>query len=332
MKGVVPMTVSIIVPIYNVEKHIESCVRSLMQQTYRDIEYIFVDDASPDGSIDVLHRVLSDFPRRREQFKLVVHEKNKGLPAARNTGLARASGTYIYHCDSDDWVEATMVSDLVDALERKKADIAYCDFYLSFHKNERYMRQPGFDSAQNAMAAMLGGSMKYNVWNKLVKRSLYVEHDISFPEGKGMGEDMTMIKLFAQAERIAYLPKAYYHYMQTNPNAFTKSFKESHLDEVLENAQDIIRYLEVRFGKEKFLKEIHYFKLNVKLPLLFSGESEMFSAWRALFPDSDAFIKSNPQFSKRTKFIQWAAIRKQDWIVRLYNFVLFRVIYGVIYK
>lgn len=326
------MIVSIIVPIYNVERHIEVCVRSLMDQTYDKIEYIFVDDASPDRSIDILNEVLLDYPSRIERTTLLKHDVNKGLPAARNTGIRQSNGQYIYHCDGDDWIESTMVEDLIKALANNDSDIAYCDFFLTFHHKERYMSQPSYFKAKKCIRSMLCGRMKYNVWNKIIKRSLYEENDIMFPTGKGMGEDMTMIKLFAHAKRIVHVPRAYYHYMQTNPNAFTKSFNDNHLSEVLENAQNIISYLEGKFGEKEYFEEIHFFKLNVKLPLLFSGKTEMLSIWRSLFTSSHPFIMKNPEFSKRTKFIQWAAIKKHDWLICIYNFMMFRVIYGVIYR
>lgn len=326
------MTVSIIVPIYNVERHIEVCVRSLMSQTYDNIEFIFVDDASPDSSIEILNEVLLDYPSRAESTKFVKHDVNKGLPAARNTGISHSNGHYIFHCDADDWIESTMVEDLIIALAKYDADIAYCDFFLTFHHKERYMSQPNYCNAKECIQSMLRGKMKYNVWNKIVKRSLYEENDIMFPKGKGMGEDMTVIKLFAHAKRVVHVPRAYYHYMQTNPNAYTKSFNDSHLSEVLENAHNIISYIEKKFGEKEYFEEIHFFKLNVKLPLLFSGKTEMFSIWRSLFTSSHPFIMKNPEFSKRTKLIQWAAIKKQDWLICVYNFMMFRVIYGVIYR
>ncbi|TDQ77992.1 glycosyltransferase family 2 protein [Sphingobacterium yanglingense] len=326
------MTVSIIVPIYNVSRHIEKCVRSLMEQTYGDIEYVFVDDASPDDSIALLKGVIEEYPSRGMQVKLLVHEKNKGLPAARNTGLAQVEGDYIYHCDSDDWLDTDCIREMLSYALEKRVDIVYSDWYLSFYKNERYMQQPDCAGPREAIQAMLDGSMKYNVWNKLVKRELYVLNNISFPEGRGMGEDMTMIKLFAHAQQVAYLPKAYYHYMQTNSEAFTKAFKESHLNDIFDNTRDTIAYIEKIFGNELFLKEIRFFQLNAKLPLLFSADRAMFSVWRSWFTDAHPYIKMNLAFSKRTKFIQYAAIRKQDWVVSLYNVILFRLVYGVLYR
>ena len=110
------MRVSVVVPIYKVESFIARCIHSLLEQTLTDVEYIFVDDASPDGSIAVLRRVLADYPERSNHIKVLTHAKNKGLPAARNTGLAVAQGEYIFHCDSDDFVDSTMLEGKFNAL------------------------------------------------------------------------------------------------------------------------------------------------------------------------------------------------------------------------
>ena len=94
--------VSIIVPIYGVEHFIERCARSLFEQTLDGIEFIFVNDSTPDNSISILLRVLEDYPNRQNQVRIVQHEVNKGLPFARQTGIRLAKGEYIAHCDSDD--------------------------------------------------------------------------------------------------------------------------------------------------------------------------------------------------------------------------------------
>ena len=104
--------VSICIAVYNVEKYIEQCVRSLFEQTLDDLEYIFVDDASPDASIDVLLRVLEDYPHRKNQVKLLRHETNQGVAVARKDAIAAATGEYIIHCDPDDWVDLDMYEKL----------------------------------------------------------------------------------------------------------------------------------------------------------------------------------------------------------------------------
>lgn len=188
--------ISVIIPVYNVGKFIERCVQSLMEQTMDNVEYIFVDDASPDNSIQILQKVLVDYPGRHDDVRILTHVENKGLPAARNTGLAVATGEYIFHCDSDDFVEKDLLSTLYETACRENADIVWSDYYISYPNNERYLKQPSYDTPEAALKGMLNGRMKYNVWNKLVKRSLYTDNDITFPSGYAMGEDMTMMFLF----------------------------------------------------------------------------------------------------------------------------------------
>ena len=104
--------VSVIIPIYKVEAFIVRCVNSLMRQTLSDIEYIFVNDATPDNSMALLQLTVNSYPERKEQVRIVAHEYNQGLPAARNSGLAVATGKYIFHCDSDDYMEDEMLEQL----------------------------------------------------------------------------------------------------------------------------------------------------------------------------------------------------------------------------
>ncbi len=325
------MKVSIIVPIYRVEEHIERCARSLMEQSYRNIEYIFVDDASPDKSMARLEKLLTDYPERRESIQIITHDENKGLPTARNSGLRVANGDYIFHCDSDDWVDECMISELIAVAQQEDVDIIYTDFYLSFHTNERYMRQPEFKMPMDCLQGMLCGSMKFNVWNKLIKRKLYVDHGIVFPTGQSMGEDMTIIKLFCKANTVKYIPNGYYHYMQTNPNAHTKRFSERQLVEIQRNLEDVVRYIEQHVAMD-LNREVAYFKLNMKLPLLISLDTKMYALWRNWFPEANLFIKNNPAFSLRAKFIQYAALKRMDWLVKLYNQLVIRFVYGIIFR
>ena len=94
--------VSVIVPIYNVSLYVEKCARSLMEQTLEDIEYIFVDDCTPDNSLQILEETIKDYPHRQRQIKIVRHEVNRGLTSARNSGLSCVTGDYVAHCDSVD--------------------------------------------------------------------------------------------------------------------------------------------------------------------------------------------------------------------------------------
>ena len=324
--------VSVIVPIYKVERFIDKCASSLFEQTLDEVEFIFVDDASPDGSMDLLGKCIDRYPARKNQIKIVCHAENQGLPAARNTGLAEATGEYVFHCDSDDFVEPDMLAALYEVAKEKDADIVWCDWFLSFEHNERYMTQPSYETPLDALKGMLGGVMKFTVWNKLAKRSLYVDNHIGFPTGYGMGEDMTMMMLFACAGKVAYLPKAFYHYVKLNTGSFTQTFSDRHLVELKYNVQRISDYLHDKFG-DTLDKEIAYLKLAVKFPFLISNSSQKYRRlWKEWYPEANRYIWGNKQLSLRSRIVQWCAWKGLFWVVRAHYVLLQKVVYGLIYR
>jgi len=326
--------ISIIVPVFKVENFIERCVRSLFEQTYKNIEYIFVDDCSPDNSINVLTDILENYPYRKKQTQIIAHEVNKGLPTARNSGLKLATGEYIFHCDSDDWIETNAIEEMYNTIVKENADILWCDWYLSFKKNERQMHQKPFEngilSGENVIKLILGGKIRYNVWNKLIKRDLYSKNNIYFPDNYGMGEDMTMIKLFAFTDKVCYLPKALYHYNRTNENAFTKATSEAHLRELKHNIDCINIFLQDKYhnGINDY---ICFFKLNTKLSFLISNDEKSYEKWLDWFPEANGYIDKNYMFSKRTKILQKMVLNRQFWFLKLHYWIT-RFFYGFIYN
>ena len=315
------MKVSVITPIYNVEPYIERCARSLMEQTLADVEFIFVDDCSPDDSIGVLRRVLAEYPSRHAV--VLTHATNRGLPAARNTGLAHATGEYVFHCDSDDYMEPGALFSMYQSAQANDADIVYSDWYLSFPNKERYMRQPVVTTPAEALHAMLHGRMKWNVWNKLVRRSLY---GVRFPEGHGMGEDMTMLLLTASARRIIHVPMAAYHYVRQNEHAFTAQPSAVSYEDLKYNADRVIAALQDKVSEE----DLACFKLNVKFPFLISGHREDYERWNLWFPEADSHIAAH-DVSRRSRFLEKAAARKQYWLLKLYYHCVHKLVYGIIY-
>lgn len=323
--------ISVIVPIYNVESYIEHCVRSLLGQTLEDVEFIFVDDCSPDNSLSILQGVLKEYPSRCEAVHIINHKENLGLPSARNSGLAVASAEYIFHCDSDDFVDPNMLAELYYEAKKEDADIVWCDWWLSFAKNERYMKQPEYATAEDALKGLLQGTMKFNVWNKLVRRSLYVDYDIHFPSGYGMGEDMTMIRLFARARKVAYLPKAFYHYVQLNSGAFCKTENKRYFTDIKHNVSVVEKDLIGMFANQ-LDKEIAFFKLNVKFPFLIGCDVEKYRLWGDWYPEANKYIFKNKSVSFRSRLLQFAAWKKQYWFLKLYYLCIHRFVYGVIYR
>lgn len=321
--------VSVIVPVYKVEPFIGRCMRSLMEQTLQDAEFIVVDDCSPDNSISIARQVAGNYPDRKVTF--ITHEVNKGLPAARNSGLAVASGEYVFHCDSDDFVEPEMLRRLYDEAERQDADIVWCDWFLSFGQNERYMKQPSYATPMEALKGILGGAMKYNVWNKLVRRQLYTDNRILFPSGYGMGEDMTMIRLFACADKVVYVPEGFYHYVKLNSGAFSNTYSERHLEELAHNVAETLAFLKDKYGNALDL-DIEFFKLDVKYPFLVTDDKSKYELWEKWYPEANQYIRLNKNVSSRRRMLQLLADRKMFRIVCLYYKLVHKFIYGIVYK
>lgn len=321
--------VSIIIPIYGVEQFIERCAQSLMQQSLNEVEFIFVNDATPDNSMIILKEVLNKYPNRN--YRIIEHQTNQGLPASRNTGLSFAKGEYIFHCDSDDFVEPSMLEDMYNTAKRNNADIVWCDWWLTHENGSRYMVQPNFTQPFDAVKSMLGGSMKFNVWNKLVKRDLYTAHVITFPSGYNMAEDLTMIMLFSKANKIVYLPKAYYHYVKYNNEAISKTYSEKHFKELEYNVYRIENYIKEQYGTS-LDSEIAFLKLEAKFPLLLMESNRMLDKWDSMFSEANSMIPYNKYISFRNRAIQWLAWKKCKCLIKIYAFLFNKIIYGIIFS
>lgn len=324
--------ISVIVPFYGVEKYIARCTESLMCQTMQDgIEFIFVNDATKDSSLDVLKKVLSEYPERKEQVTILHHEINKGLPAARNTGLVAARGKYIYHCDSDDYLEKDALEVLYRKAEENGSDIVWGDFYEIMTGGNRYKKQPAYSTPLDAVKGMLTGEMDYNVWNKLVRRDLYLANNISFPSGYAMGEDLTMIMLFSSALNVAFVSKPVYYYDKTNPSAMTYSMSEEKQNALKHNVVIAENYLCGRYGNA-LMVEIATLKLNLKWPFLISTDRvSVYKEWNKWFPEANEYITS--QFvSSRIKVLELCAYRKQYWVLWLHYWLVIKFYYKMLGK
>ena len=310
--------VSVIVPFWKVEAFIARCARSLMEQTLQEVEFIFVDDASPDRSAEILREAVAGSGR---DVKILSHPVNKGLPAARNTGLSAARGKYVFHCDSDDYLEPAMLEKLYLAAEAARADIAYCDFWLDFGDTRRLMPARGFgDAATMLREGFLAGTLKYNVWNKLARRSLY--EGISFPEGHSMGEDMTMMMLASRAGAVVHVAEPLYHYMKTNDGALTTGFSDKALEDLRFNTDRVLEFLGPLDGDWA-----EFFKLNVKLPFLFTGEKRDWRNWRSWYPKANHFIGRNKALPFRTRMVQHFAALGLRPLVQAYCFLVSKLLY-----
>ena len=212
--------VSVIIPVYGVEKYIERCARSLFEQTLDDMEFIFVDDCTPDCSISALKKVLNEYPRRKGHVKIIHHDKNQGLPQARQTGLKISSGEYIAHCDSDDWVDVTMYEKMYNKAVEDQADMVVCGYQEVNDDGILKERCHQFLSKEEYIANMLTSKEVWSIWDKLCKRDLY--KGIIYPI-HSMGEDILLtFQLVLKANLISNIKSNLYRYY-FNPKSITKT-------------------------------------------------------------------------------------------------------------
>ncbi|MCH5311665.1 MAG: glycosyltransferase family 2 protein [Prevotella sp.] len=216
--------VSILIPVYGVEKYIARCARSLFAQTYANIEYIFVDDCSPDNSIGLLYSIIEEFPMRREQMRVVRQDRNRGLGAARRRAMEECVGEYVMHVDSDDCVTENAVAKLVSAALATGADIvdgAYREF-SSNDKGDAPVVYPSHLPKERMLKRMLlQNIVGNNIWARLYKRTLYTDNGITQDEGIDYGEDFGIVpRLMLFASR-AYIDDVVYLYRNDNSSSYT---------------------------------------------------------------------------------------------------------------
>lgn len=210
------------------------------------------------------------------------------------------------------------------------ADIVWCDYYISYPDNERYLKQPSYNTPEAALKGMLHGRMKYNVWNKLVKRSLYTDYHITFPAGYAMGEDMTMMFLFSYAHKVAYVGKALYHYV-SNSASMTNVPKPNHLVELKYNSDRVLSFLEKRYNGT-WIEEGYSFMLLMKWPFLAGHTNKLYPLWKEWYPESNSHIWNSKDVSLRIRFVEACAAHGQFWLVTLHDWVVLRFLYGIMYK
>lgn len=232
--------ISILIPIYNVEKYIERCARSLFEQTYPDIEYIFVDDCSPDNSIDVLKRIINEYPKRKENIRIIRHKVNRGLAAARNTGVDAAIGDFIMHVDSDDWLDINAVQWLVEKQMETNADIVSGNAISHTKNGEKLLTEPDYANKTEMINRLIYPSIHHVVWRRIIRRSLYIDNNIRAKEGVNIGEDWQVMPMLTYyATKFAKIDKCIYHYNCMNDNSYMAKKNEFDYKRYIQNIKSL---------------------------------------------------------------------------------------------
>lgn len=215
--------VSVIVPIFRAEKYIERCATSLFQQTMDDIEFIFIDDCSPDSSMTIINSLLQYFPKRKEQIIIKRLSQNFGIANARRLGIELATGHYISFCDSDDWLESSAFETMYSIAEKQGTDVVVSDAYLASNKGGKkwIRRKEDYSSGTNAIKNMIRNGI-WPCWGMICKRSIFIDNVFQYPQFD-FGEDLViMTQIYSYAHSMFHIQKPLYNYFE-NPTSVTRT-------------------------------------------------------------------------------------------------------------
>lgn len=246
--------VTIIVPVYRVAEFIETCAVSLFEQDFASIEYVFVDDASPDNSLATLRRVIERYPGRKKHIKIIENSGRLGAFQARQVGTLAATGEYIQYVDSDDWVEPNMVSLMYQTAKTQHADVVACDFYVEKKRKTVYFEQHHVNNADKLLAAFLHGQIAPSVWSRLIRRTICLSlyNQLRLYKRVNLAEDwLITLPLYCGPTKIAYVPQALYHYNKLNAGSLTTELSASLYDDKLFVLRFLYDFLEHKLSGEQ---------------------------------------------------------------------------------
>jgi glycosyltransferase involved in cell wall biosynthesis len=320
--------VSILTPVYCAEKFIERCAKSLFKQNYANLEYVFVDDCSPDNSIALLNRVLEEYPNRKEQVKLIVNEKNLGASASKNIAVDNATGEFVSFVDADDWLELNAVELLVTEQLRTGADVVWGKLIEHTNEGDYVMTEPPYPDKRAWIMCYCQLTTGIGMLNqkRIIRRSLLKQHHIRSVNGFNYSEDKLLLAQVAYyANGCSVIDDVVYHYNRLNPISITsKHSGEFNLD-VFRQDNGSLQCMEVFFSTKEpiyyqtLLKaRMHYLKENLDNAVRFSspeGFKEVlrvidskdsnllgeigWDSWKRIFYQNYYYMKYLPKIKRR---------------------------------
>lgn len=293
--------ISVIIPVYNVKPYLQMCADSVFAQTFRNLEIIFVDDGSTDGSGELCDELAKGDPRVR-----VIHQENGGLSAARNTGIEASTGSYIYFLDSDDAISPVTIVHLWTACVRTRADVAVGDFMrftdLEVPKDRGQFTSEAVSTEEVLRRMLMHEGFGHQAWGKLFKRSLWEE--FRFPEGL-LYEDYAIIyDVMMGAQKAAVVKDALYYYRLQESSIMHSRIGERNLS-LLDTSERVTKMLSEQYtslrGPAVRLQVVTYMRFL----------SDMLETDYNLFPDTQKRIIQTVRELKK-EFLSAPGVRKVD--------------------
>jgi len=267
--------VSILVPVYNASNYIERCAHSLFQQTFEDIEYIFVNDSTPDDSIEKLQKTIEQYPCRKDNVKIINHETNKGASASRQTGIDNSTGNYILFVDNDDWINTDMIATMYKKAIEENADIVVCDYIVEKNNNSEYRMDYVSDNNRDYFRDMLENKLCVGyLWNKMIHRIFFELSDCRFNENLNIVDDFfALIRIYYYVKKCVKIDTAFYHYNKQNSYAQTASKTKIHYENVILFYELLEEFLKEKELYEKYINIVEFSKVSIKSELFIKTHS-----------------------------------------------------------
>ena len=280
--------VSIIIPVYNVERYITKCAESLLQQTYPNIEYIFINDASTDNSLKKLKSTTDKYPNR--DIIILDNKSNKGSSTTRNIGIETATGDYINFCDSDDWVELTDIEEMVATAISNNADVVATPFYTNTFKTENVLYFPSSNIAD--LNSIPINFQHFSLCNKLIRSSIIKLNNIYSLTGVDCWEDLSVTsRIFALTSSVILLNKPFYHYRKYEYHSLTSDSHERQLNDRLKYTEFLIKWFTENNLSTKYTEFLNHLKFTAKIKMLRTTPKQ-FRLWKHTYPESNKHIMS----------------------------------------
>ena len=315
--------VSVIITIYNREKYIEDCARSLFEQTLDDVELLFVDDASTDNSVMILRKLLEYYTERKPMAKIISLEKNAGRAVARQTGIDHVKGEYVIHVDSDDWVDRDMLELLYLKAKETDADIVGCNVTHEYGTKQCIFKQSYSGDVEEDIRRLLNGKLFPSLCTSLTRTSIIRENGITFPLGLDTGEDLLFnLHLYLHAHKIIGIENASYHYRHTEDSGSFQHTEKS-IKSVIEVARRIETLMKDTGNYKKYEQEILFRKFSMKCALVTDFKNRAYNKeWLNLFPETHSYIWKYKQFSWKRRVELWLAAHNMFMLARCFQKML----------
>ncbi len=316
--------VSVIIPVYGTSCYIEKCAHSLFGQTLKNAEYIFVNDATTDDSIQKLEKVVKLYPEIAHRVKILHHLQNTGTAIARNTALNHAGGEYILMVDSDDYIDKDMLKSLYDLAKETDADIVVSDFYIEYENKTVYFSDYLSPKHEDHFGDILSGERSSpSLCNKLIKRELYL-----LPENRNvlpmkyMEDRFVASRLFFSARKIIKADFACYHYVKLNRQSATNQINLAHFGDTLIFWSSMDEFMSKNKIAEKYSELAGVLKLKDKVKLMFNTTSvENRKQFAGMFSVEEKLYKN--QFTPVERIMLKLIELKMFWLTGLLRSIVF---------